>query len=45
MEEFWRGNGSDSWYVYLGISQVDEVVTYTQQDLVDPVALLGIYGT
>jgi hypothetical protein len=44
MEEFWRGNGTNSYYFLLTIFQLSEVVTYTQHDPVDPVALLGIYG-
>jgi hypothetical protein len=45
MDEFWRDNGTNSYYFNLAVSQFSEVVTYTQHDPVDPVALLGIYGT
>jgi hypothetical protein len=45
MEEFWRDNGTNSYYFHLRVKQFSEVVTYTQHDPVDPVALLGIYGT
>jgi hypothetical protein len=43
MEEFWRDNGTNSYYFAMDINQRSEVVTYTQHDPVDPVALLGSY--
>jgi hypothetical protein len=45
VEEFSHDNGTNSYYLYLNIGQLGEVVTYTQHDPVEAVALLGIYGT
>jgi hypothetical protein len=42
-QEFWRDNDTNSYYFHLSITQYSEVVTYTQHDPVDPMALLGIY--
>jgi hypothetical protein len=44
MDEFWRNDGTDSYYFTLNVGQLSEVVTYTQHDPVDPLVLLGIYG-
>jgi hypothetical protein len=41
LKEFWRDNGTSSYYINLGMAQLGEVVTYTQHPT-DPVALSAV---